>query len=99
MTATTLVPPPGQLDLWPATPAARPASLRVVTLTGSTPAIRDLPIAALQADHAATTHGEAWLIASDGTWAHVTATGTVTPSTGWAAAACRIINTRRSTTP
>lgn len=94
----TLAPPPGQLGLWPPCPGARPTSLRVVTTTTVGPPIRDLVVAALQADHAATTHGDAWLVAADGSWAHVDPTGTVTPLDGWAALAARVITTRRSTT-
>lgn len=98
MTAT-LAPPPGQLGLWPPAPGARPSSLRVATTAGVGPAIRDLVVAAFQADHAATVHGDAWLIGSDGTWAHIDGTtGAVTPHDGWAAMAARAITTRRSTT-
>lgn len=98
MTAT-LAPPPGQLGLWPPAPGARPSSLRVVTTTPVGPAIRDLVVASLQADHAATCHGDAWLVAPDGSWAHIDGpTGIVTPFDGWAAMAARVITTRRSTT-
>lgn len=97
---TTVTPPPGQLALWPRCPSGRPTSLRVLTRTAVSAPIRNLPIAALQAAAAAGETGEAWLIGPDGTWAHIAGdTGTVAPTTGWAAMAARIIATRRSTTP
>lgn len=93
-----VAPPPGQLALWPTAPATRPTSLRIRTRTRVSPAIRNLPVAALQADAAATSEGEAWLLAADGTWARVDRTGSVEPSTGWAALAARVIASRRSST-
>jgi hypothetical protein len=78
-------------------PASRPTSVRVITRAGASPAIRDLPLAALRAAAAATTYGEAWLVAPDHTYAHVDQDGAVHPSTGWAASAARTIQRTRTT--
>ena len=88
--------PPGQGNLWPPTPAQRPTSWRIVSFAGSSPAIRDLAVAAARAGRLARVIGEAWLVGADATWCRVTYRGDVTPTTGWAAAAARIIE--RSTT-
>lgn len=87
---------PRQGTLWPVGQPgpARPTSLRVVTTTGTGSAVRDLTIAALRAATAAELHGEAWLVAPDDTFAHVTHDGHVHPLTGWAAAAHLIITRR-----
>ena len=61
-------------------------------LGGWGPAVRDLTVAAGRVAVAARMAGEAWLGGADGTWCRVTYGGDVAPSTGWAAAAARIIN-------
>lgn len=78
-------------------PGPAPTSLRILTAAGASPAIRDLPLAALRAAAAATTYGEAWLVAPDHTYARVAQDGTVHPSTGWAASAARTIDRTRTT--
>lgn len=93
-------PPPGVQDgFWPVlvTPAAKPTSLRVITTATRSPALRDLPVAALRAVAAAEAVGESWLVAPDHTYAHVAQDGTVLPTTGWAVLAARTIS--RRTTP
>lgn len=83
--------PPGQAELWSSAPGARPSSWRVVWAGGTGPAVRDLPVAAGRAAGVARLVGLAWLVGADGTWCAVTYQGHVAPSTGWAAAAARII--------
>lgn len=109
MTAT-VAPPPGQLELFPQQPRPSSTSWRVVFLAGGSEAcpagtprwsdpVRDLPVAAGRAHTAATVHGEAWLVAADFTSCHVTAAGDVTPSTGWALLAARVIHQRKACSP
>lgn len=78
-------------------PGPRTTSLRIVSRAGSSPAIRDLPVAALRAAATATTYGESWLVAPDHTYARVAQDGTVHPQTGWAIPAARTIERTRTT--
>ena len=84
--------PPGPGRLWWPPPSSSPSSWRVVTWAGGGPAGRDLTVAAGRVAVAPRMAGEAWLVGADGTWCRVTYGGDVAPSTGWAAAAARIIN-------
>lgn len=93
---TTAIAPPGQLSLWWPAPTARaPKSLRILTAAAVTTAIRDLPLAAIRAAAVAEQLGDAWLVADDLTCAHVSPAGDVTPTTGWAASAARVLTNRR----
>jgi hypothetical protein len=104
MTATAPVQPPGQLHLVPPALDRSASSYRVVFVPDAgtpreTAPVRDLPVAAGRAHHAACQHGEAWIVAADGSSAHVDAAGTVTPLSGWATKAARVINNRKAPSP
>jgi hypothetical protein len=105
-------PPPAQLSLLPARPGRRQTSYRVAhldpatatpTMPGGWPvwsdAVRDLPTVALRAARTAELHGEAWIVAADGSSCHVDAAGAVAPITGWARLAARTITNKNRTTP
>lgn len=89
-------PPPGQLSMWRLDPRTRPPRwLRVVAPDGTaSEPIRDLPVAAGRAAVLADEAGEAWLVADDLTYAHVTPRG-VAPTQGWPVLAARTITSRK----
>lgn len=102
MTATTDTarPHPGQMTITDSTPGDPFPPYRAVWIPTDAPAFAarcteaSLSLIALRAAAAADQHGEAWIVAGDDTAAHVDATGTVTPATGWAVAAARTIQNR-----
>ena len=96
-----LVPPPGQMQAFPPAPKPRASSYRVVYVLDGTPRhqdpVRDLTIAAGRAHAAAARHGEAWIVAADGSSAHVTSDGDVAPAfDGWPLLAAQILTNRKA---
>lgn len=97
MTAVA-APPMGHMGaLFERRPARRPSSFRVVDASGRAhPPVRDLPVAAVRAVTYAERDGRAWLAGSDGTHCEIDADGAVTPHSGWAATAARVIRGRNT---